>query len=230
MEKISLIYCLLFTVSLFFAPSCKNNQTVAGNLPTTPAHTPQTTPSGPLYIYGNYFQAQNSGTYKELLESCRRCGTRRFITGPWGGTSYQRFYTLSDNPKRCNNWVGQGYIQIIFKEKRLPTTATVSILPKYTGSGQVLNPWGEPFEVTAEARPINENKGFEIVISPSAGLKGVHDLTIQSSHSHHVEDSRLSVTVVYGSVDGPTILSETLIALSQRAVKKATFDCATYTN
>ena len=75
-----------------------------------------------------------------------------------------------------------------------------------------------------------KTKALKLQFPPSAGLLGAYPLTIQSSHSHHVEESNLNITATYGSGMGHTIISETLVALDQRAVKKAVFNCTIYTN
>lgn len=227
MKKIFLV--ILCGIFLPFVLSCDNdNKEVVGQIPRT-ITPPQTQPvSRPGYVYGNYFRVQNTSVYQTLMEACRRCGTRRFTTGP-GGTTYQRHYVPRWNPKRCRNWNSAGYMQIEFSEKKLPTTATVLILPKYTGVDSSVPQWGEPFSITTTARPINENKGFQISVRPADGLGGLHSIDITSDISNHVERAELNITVTYGSQDSQ-IITETLQSLKEKAVKNAAFDCQTYTN
>ena len=86
------------------------------------------------------------------------------ISNPGGGETYQRHYVSKSDLKRCRNWAREGYIQIEFEEKKLPTMATLSIWPKYTGSDRSVFEWGgAPFAFTVEARPINEDKGFQML-------------------------------------------------------------------
>ena len=219
-------FLILNVLALSALWACNNNPTQVQNSPPPKTTTPPVkTGEGGLF-YGHSFRVQNSSAYEKLLESCRRCGTRRLIQGPGGHTTYQRFWTSHSDPKRCRNWNTEGYIQIHFQENKLPTTAVVSIQPQYTDS----NNWGEPFSVTAQARPINKNRGFEIFLNPSEGLGGVHTLTIRSNRSNHVRDSQLNLSVVYGGTDSQTIISQSLSKLTKRAIRKSVFNCNTYTN
>ena len=94
MKKISFIGFFIF--SLFFALSCKKSNTnVAGNLTTAPAHSPQETPAGPLHVYGNYFQVQNSGIYKKLLEILPKMRDEAIYHGALGGDNLSKDFTLS---------------------------------------------------------------------------------------------------------------------------------------
>ena len=216
----------------------KDPVVISGQLP--PAPNPVATgaeTAKPVYVYGGHFSVYNSSFYKKLLETCRRCGLKRLIQGPYGQTQYQRFWTSHQDPKRCENWLGKGYIQIEFLENRLPTKAKVLIQPKYTGSaviydfqGKEQEIWGEAFEITASARPINENKGFEVLVSPSDGLFGVYTMVIKSNNTNHVKNSDLHVTVSYGQHDSQTIISQKLNKLTKRAVAPAQFSCSQYTN
>ena len=228
----NLLFIILIGLSFLFVLACKNNNTqIKGNLPKAPVPLNQKPVSSVKYIYGNHFRVQNSTWYETLLEVCRRCGTRRFITGPGGGTTYQKFWVSRHDPKRCRNWSSQGYMQIEFAEEKLPTKATVLIQPKYTGAYSSLTlEWGQPFEITAMAQPINENKGFQISVNPSDGLGGVYSLIVQSNYSNHVKQSALDIIVTYGQSDVQTIIFGKLEKLKKKAVKKSPFDCNTYTN
>lgn len=217
----------LIGLALFFVLSCRNRNTaVGGNLPPTHLRPPVETPAPEvLYVYGQKFSASGGSLYSKLLEACRRCGLERFFDTP-SGTAYQRFWILGDSVRDCKNW-GGGYIQIEFQENKLPTTATVSIWPEYTGSNAPFNPWGQPFAVSARAKPINENEGFQIILTPSDGLRD--NLNIWSEYSNHVNKSYLDIEVSYGQSD-QIIISEQLLKLSKKAVSAPAFDCHTYTN
>ena len=237
-----------FSILVFFVfvlLHCKENNdrpvVVSGQLPTAP--NPVATGVGaplqdPVYVYGNHFRVYNNRLYRNLLESCRRCGLKRLVQGPFGQTQYQKFWTSHENPKRCDNWLSKGYIQIEFLENKLPTTAKVLIQPKYTGSARIYDfagkereIWGEAFEVLSlTARPINENEGFEILVSPADGLLGVYTMIVKSENTNHVKNSELHITVSYGQSDSQTIVSQTLKKLPQRAVAPAQFNCSQYTN
>ena len=210
---------------------------VAGQFPPAPFTTGTETPAQkPGYVYGNHFRVYNSKLYRSLLETCSRCGLERLLQGPFGQTQYQRFWTSSESPKRCENWLSKGYIQIEFLENKLPTTAKVLIQPQYTGPARIYNfegkeqkIWGEAFEISGvTARPINENEGFEILVSPADGLLGNYNLVIESEDSNHVKDSELHITVSYGQSDSQTIISQALQTQSQRAT--AQYSCSQYTN
>ena len=223
---------------------------ISGQLPPAPAPAPAPVPvikkdqkstvktvKKPVYVYGNSFRVYNSGLYRKLLETCRRCGLRRLIQGPFGQTQYQKFWTSYENPKRCENWLSQGYVQIEFSEDKLPTTAKVLIQPKYTGAAKVYDLegneqeiWGEAFEITALARPINENKGFEILVNPADGLLGTHTMAVKSKNSNHIKNSDLHITISYGQNDSQIFVSQTLNKLTKRAVAPAEFKCSQYTN
>ena len=227
----NLLFIILIGLSFLFILGCKNNNTqVEGNIPKATVPPKKAPVSAVKYIYGNHFRVQNSTLYETLLEVCRRCGTRRFITSPGGGTTYQRFWVSRDDPKKCGNWSSQGYMQIEFAEKKLPTKATVLIQPKYTGAYPLASVWGQPFEITAMAQPINESRGFQISVNPVDGLGGVYSLIVQSDYSNHVKQSELEISVTYGQRDVQTIIFGKLNSLKEKAVKKSPFDCNTYTN
>lgn len=223
--KIKIFYIIFFALSLL---SCNSNNTdVDGQLTNAPqADGPVKSVEFAGYPYGAHFQVSHSGLYEILLASCRRCGTERFLDYP-GGTVYQKSWVLKDHPKRCRNWNSQAYMQIIFAERKLPTQAKVLIQPKYTGTGYIAKKWGEPFEIKATARAINENKGFQILVNPDGGLGGIRSLNIQSRSSNHVNQSDLDITVTYG---GDTITSSTLKLLNEPSVNAPTYDCSVYTN
>ena len=215
-----------------FLIACKNDEKIViGNTPKKPA------PTGlnkgllnvhkPSYIFAGGFNVVNSGYYRDLMEVCRRCGTKRLIQTPYGST-YQRSYTfgLGESLKKCQNWLNEGFLQIEFQENRLPTSAKVLIQPQYKGSQVV---WGEAFELTAVARPINENKGFEIFISPQDGLNGVYNLILSSNNDNHVKDSDLYVSVLYGP-RGEVIADPSLKQYTKRWVEAPKYTCEQYTN
>ena len=218
---------------LLFILNCNNSSiTIRKPPPVINQDFPQQqTVSTPGYVYGNHFRVQNSSGYETLLSDCKRCGTKRLINQFGGGVTYQRFWVPRSDPKRCRNWSSEGYVQIEFEEKKLPTKARLSIWPKYTGAERLVPEWsGEPFEITTTARSVNENKGFQMVIHPSDGLGGLNSLTVTSDQDNHVKQSELHITVSYGQRDSQAILTERLKSLKGRAVRKAFFDCQTYTN
>ena len=214
-------FCLLFCVT------CNNGQTnVIDKLSPSPPFDFNESISQKKFIYGQAFQAQSISAYGRLLSTCKRCGVKRLIDTP-SGTVYQRYYGFDFDPKKCKNWT-QGYIQIEFLEKKLPTQVIVSIKPEYTG---LTSRWGETFSVKATARPTNENKGFAIFVRPSDGIGGIYSLVIKSESSNHILRDSLDVLVIYGGQgEGQTILNQTLPLLEREAIKKATVSCDTYTN
>lgn len=222
------ILIILGSFSFLFVLNCKNENTKIGGKLLGITAPQQNAVSTPGYVYGNHFRVQNSSLYETLLEACRRCGTKRFFTNPSGGTTYQRFWVHKTDPKECRNWGSKGYLQIEFAEKKLPTTATFLIQPQYTGPNSSW--WGEPFEITARAEPINENKGFQIRVNPADGLGGVYSMIVRSDHSNHVKQAVLDVTITYGQRDTQTIVVERLHSLKEKAVKSSPFNCQTYTN
>ena len=205
---------------------------VSGQLPVAPIHTYGQPITGSGYVYGNRFRVQSSSVYEDLLDACRRCGTKRIINHPFGGgTTYERYWTInSADLKICKNWSSEGYIQIEFAERSLPTKATVLIQPKYTGA-QSPFPWGQPFQITTTAIAINKSKGFQILLTPSSGLGGLQTLDIYSDYTNHVNQSELNITVTYGQQNAaPSVISEKLQRLIEKAVKTSPFSCDTYTN
>ena len=230
--KMNAKFIILYGFFLLFVLNCNNSSTtIRGTSPAVNQGSPQQqTVSTPGYFYGNHFRVQNSSLYETLLSDCKRCGTRRLINRHGGGVTYQRLWVSKSDPRQCRNWSSEGYIQIEFEEKKLPTKAILSIWPKYTGLERLISEWGEPFEITAIAKPINENKGFQIALNPSDGLGGLHSLIVTSDQDNHVKQSELHITVSYGQGDSQAILTERLKSLKGRAVRKAFFDCQTYTN
>ncbi len=224
-------YFFSFFLAVLFL-SCDKNVSVGGGLTKMPNRIlVTTTPPATVQhiVYGNHFQVQNSSVYQSLLETCRRCGAKRFQTDAFGRTTYQRIYAFRSNPKRCESWLKKGYLQITFAENKLPSQASVLIQPQYTVAGSSTF-WGEPFELKTTAQPINQNKGFQILINPSDGLGGAHALNVYSDSSNHINNSELHVTVTFGAGRGQSIISKPLAKLSKKAVPVANYDCSTYTN
>lgn len=236
-----LILALFFSLSVVVLFACAKKRAVygwngathpnvhTGQSPHTTTHaTPQQEPP-PKHAFGNYFNVRDQNSYQRLLEHCRRCGTKRLHADG----SYQRIWTLSDsNPKQCRNWLNKGYIQIEFLEDSLPSRAVVRIKPGYmnTSSGQVSN-WGEAFEATATAQPINQDEGFYILLKPEHGLGGGGNLSIEAQRANHIDDNSLSISASYGNrSDGTSTFEVELVRLSKRAVAKPYFGCDTYTN
>ena len=241
----NLLFSIFIGCSLLLVLNCKKNHVkVRGSpSPTDSTYSP-TKRTGYVAAYGQVFKVQNSSLYEKLLEACKRCGTKRLIENSDGSTTYQDhdflWGTQKGDPKRCDSWNAEGYIQIVFAEKKLPTKATVSIWPKYTGGitgflcfDGLNREWCKEsiFEVTATANPINENKGFQILMTPTHGLGGTHFLSIYSNYSNHVKQSELDITVTYGrQQDSQNIIFEKLPKLNKKAVGKASVTCEHYTN
>ena len=228
--KSNWFYKIAFIICAGFLITCKNDEKiVTGVIPKKPTKLNETLlkVNKPTYVFAGYFSVVNSGYYKDLMKICRRCGTKRLIQTPYGST-YQRFYTfgLGESLKECRNWLNEGFLQIEFQEKSLPTSAKVLIQPKYKGSQVV---WGEAFELTATARPINENKGFEIFISPRDGLNGIYNLILSSHNDNHVEDSDLHVSVLYGP-QGEIIADPSLKQYTKRWMETPKYTCEQYPN
>ena len=193
--------------------------------PTLPKHPPKTPQKKSKGIFfGNYFRVQNSGKYKLLLSSCLRCGKKRICHD---GRTYERIWADRQHPQRCDGWISQGFIQIWFAERKLPTAAVVAIQPKHSKIG-----WGRfgqtaSFAVKSTAYPINESKGFTITLSQNQGLGGGYPLKVESRDTNHVKKSSLFVEVEYGPPSGgaSTIISEELKLMKQRAVAPPRTTC-----
>lgn len=215
---------LFFGLILCFMPSCSNNAPIGGGLKPLPKNPKPIAATPSSVFFGGYFNPVNSGLYKLLLSSCRRCGTKRIVDTP-GGTVYQRIWTLSKkDPRRCENWLQEGYLQVEFEKLVLPATATVSIQPKYR-NGE----WGEAFSIKATARPINENKGFSIQVYPNQGLGGSYYMTVKSI-SNNPSQSQLDVAVYYGrQEDSSEMIYAPLSRLKSKSID-AIFTCDQYTN
>jgi len=222
---------LVVAISMSFLISCDNEKTeVSGTLPQepitnreSPVNTPPETPA--LHIYSGAFQVVNSGAYKTLLETCSRCGTKRITQTPFG-TRYERHWSLGESTKACDNWLSEGFIQLDFAENRLPTSVKVLFQPKYRGS---VDQWGWPFELTAEARPINQSQGFEIVIPPNSALGGLYPLILSSTTSNHVTHTDLTISVSYGATNQSQIIMEPrLKKYTDRAVETPELSCREY--
>ena len=171
-----LLILSVFGISLVFLASCGGEKKgVSGLIPQKPAepglNSPAVQPTG--LIFAGSFRIVNSGVYETLMKTCARCGTKRLIETPFG-TRYERYWSFGESLKECTNWLTEGFLQLEFTERKLPTSVKVQIQPKYKGSSDDV--WGFPFELTATAQPINENQGFEIFISPNQGLGGVYSL------------------------------------------------------
>ena len=198
MRKQVLKNSFFFVFCLFLLGSCNNEKKpVSGSLPTEPlVPGSEQTPVIPAYIYAGSFNVVNSNVYESLLTTCSRCGEKRLISTPFGD-HYERHWSLGDSVKACKNWLREGFLQLDFAKRTLPSPVKILIQPKYfTSSGKKE---GYPFEVSSTAEPINENKGFEIIVSPNQGLKGIYDMVISSNSTNPYEYSNLSVSIKYGS-------------------------------
>ena len=81
----------------------------------------------------------------------------------------------------------------------------------------------------AEARPINESEGFEIVVTPKDGIRG-NIMVIKSENTNHVRNSVLDIGVSYGQSDSYTIISESIEKLQSRGITSSSVSCKQYTN
>ena len=220
---------LLLGSSLLFLISCNSAKTTVTTTKnnTNPTKIPNTLPATTqtTHIFGADFRVVNSNSYQLVLENCSRCGTTRNIQGPFG-TYHHRIKPYGPSFQACQNWLSGGYLQLEFSQQTLPTSVKVLIQPKYQSTS--LEQWGEQFELTTEAYPINENKGFEIQVLPKQGLRGTFDLTISSSSSTP-EDTKLHVTVKYGNQTLLTV-PKGLQKYTQRPVATPTYTCQQYTN
>lgn len=225
LNKIFFLFALF--AGLVFVSSCNSQKEEVSGLtpkaPKQPALPPST--EAPSYVFAGSFRVVNSGVYETLMRTCARCGTKRLIETPFG-TRYERYWSLGESLKECRNWLSEGFLQLEFTEQKLPTSVKVLIQPKYRGSSDV---WGYAFEFTGTAVSINQNKGFEIVISPNQGLGGVHNIVLSSSSSNHVEYSDLSLNVMYGA-SGQIFADPTLKKYVSRWVEEPQFTCGQYTN
>ena len=192
--KISLVLTIIATAVL--TVNCNGGGTVTTSPPgggTTPPSEPSST-----IVYGNHFFSRDSSAYQSLLQACNRCGRKWLSPNKWGGgnTYHKCSWLSSDSPLKCQNWSSQGYIQIEFAAKKLPTTATVTIWPQYIYRSH--EKWGQSFSVKGEAHPINENKGFSIQLPPSSGLGGLKTLYVESQDTNHIHGGSLNVEARYG--------------------------------
>ena len=226
-----LFFIILLICPLLFVLACKDIKdiTVSGGLPERPNfHTPGQVAG---HVYGDYFQARNTSLYEDFMEACRRCGLVRNFGG------YQRFWALKGDPKRCDSWNKEGFMQIVFEKKTLNpyTQATVSILPKFTGTQGLAPPWSnkDVIELKGTAKAINESEGFQILLNPESGLSNTGFLNILSEHTNHVKDHDLRITVTYGNSnsDSVPIIIQTLRKLNKKFLGKGFYGCRFhYTN
>ena len=208
---------VLFIVSVLaiFATAiqCGDNRNVT---PPGSGTTPGTTPSPtPTFIWGGVFSVTNPSRYELLLKFCYRCGKKRVDSH-----SYQKIWDIWGNSSaNCEHWLQTGYLQIEFKEKKLPTDATVTFQPEYSAN-RPQQCFGYPFAVKGRAEAINESKGFKVTLTPPGGLGGSENLYIRSDHSHHVSHSTLEVSINYGGESGLTQRAEILSAILQKQTVK----------
>lgn len=149
------------------------------------------------FFYGVEFRGE--GNYKEFLERCGRCGDRKydFTTG-----SYTRTYRLFDKNQRgsCNELAKQkAYLQVEFTTKALPTAVNVWFKAR---PGNFIQ-GATPVKFQGKAYPINENKGFEIVLSQQQGVGGLGILRIYSEEDNIADNNdgktKMRTTVTYGN-------------------------------
>lgn len=182
--KNSVLLILTSITLALFTVNCGEKKPVTtgppGTTPGTPGHT---------LVYGNEFFVSDSAAYQSLLESCNRCG-RKWLTPSGGGHAFTKCLTLSSSsPLYCKHWLSQGYLQIEFATRALPTKTTVTLWPKYNYGSR--GQWGQSFSAEGTAEPINENKGFFIRLT---GLRG-KILYVESENTNHVRRNQLDVEV-----------------------------------
>ena len=218
---------LAFALCLAFLISCEGEKkAVSGSIPNEPTQPGVTTGiQAPAYVFAGSFQVVNSGFYETLLRTCSRCGTKRLIQTPHGAR-YERYWSLGESLKECSNWLSEGFLQLEFAQKKLPTSVKVLFQPKYIGSQ---DRWGHSFELTTEAVAINKNEGFEIIIHPNQGLGGLYSMILSSNSSNHVIHSDLSILVKYGP-SGEILMEPSLKEYRSRWVEKPQFSCREYSN
>ena len=215
--------CFLFVLGACLFISCDGKKEVTGILPTAPTEPTTQTPAAPVHVFYGSYQVVNGGFYETLMKTCARCGTKRLINTTFG-TRYEKYWSFGESLKECTNWLNEGLLQLEFAEFKLPTSVKVSFQPKYRGSSDQL---GWPFELEAEARPINNNEGFEILISPNQGLGGVHNLILSSNSSSPVKQSDLSVNIRYGP-QAQIIAHPTLKKYVARWIAESPYACGEY--
>ena len=234
LKKTPLAFFRLSLIAGFaFTMNCNNTDTIITGI-EDPIHEIVTEITPSVLVWGNYFSSTNGG-YSELLERCRRCGRKRVSPSSFGGAVYEVHVPFSSrSPRRCSNWNARGYLQIEFAEERLPTTATVTIQPEYSKGSKRF--WGEPFSIQSTANAINENKGFQIILTPKKGLGGTKNLYIYSESNNQLDGTEMGVTVTYGEAtrsrrsSAPAIISETLDKLTKRTIEKVQYSCSDYIN
>ena len=173
--------------SLFFVLNCNNKPSAPqAGAAVPPKTTPVAAPGTAVgHVYGNHFSVYKTDSYETLLSVCRRCQTGNLTTYPGGFTYHWELF--GKNYRKCKHWNSAGYLQIEFAEKKLPTKATISIWPKLNNYDR----WGVAFSVTGNARPINKNSGFQVLVN-----FGAQALNIYSDDSNHVKDRDLEDVLV----------------------------------
>ena len=167
-------------------------------------------------VWGGEFRVSDTGRYKNFLRVCQRCG--RFKVLPGGGFHYQASLAdilFDEGPNKCENWLSQGYLQVQFTNRRLPTEAIVVFWPQFRSS----NCWGHPFSAKGRALPVNESKGFKITLSPS-DLSGQNEVSIRSEEGVPPAHT-LSVSVMFerGDFDHSSRIFSTRLIRQKPEVK-----------
>ena len=207
---------LIFTILALFTVNCVEKGPVTTSPPGSGGVTPPH-PTKESFVYGSEFDTKDGTAYQALLEACNRCGKKWFSPTSWGGRTYNKCAPLSSNsPLYCKNWTSRGYLQVKFAEKKFPTTAIVTIWPLYTYRSQ--EQWGQSFEGRGKVEPINENKGFHILVTD---LKA-RTFSVQSKTTNHVNGGTLNVEVHSG---GTIMLSAEQMPRIKDANPPARYPC-----
>ena len=218
--------------TLLLVGSCNNK---SGYIETTGPKGPDPIVSSG-YIWAGYFDVDDSGSYEDLLQTCRRCGEKRIYTengcNGWskrGGNDYLGwqigFETRSPitgancgalNPnweeQKCKKWLKSGLIEIEFQTLNLPTTAKVTVWPSFDGNYQ--RGLDETFSFQGRVQAFNENKGFAIKITPKDMQIGNKNLYIRSYETSPTKVlHELDIFISYGeeenSITDTTITRQT---------------------
>ena len=147
---------------------------------------------GSKLIWRGAVKFSNSLKYQEFLRGNRRCD-------PCEG-----FYT---GPLKCKNFGGKATLSLEFDKQELPSQATLTMQPYYTGK----QPWGNlylgvcnahpaplsPIKISGDARYANQYEGFYINFT-EGDIGGRGYIFVQSSSTNPATNGTLKVNLYYG--------------------------------